>query len=75
VFGFAQTDKSHFHGSVSKLYPRWTQVFATTLLHKKDYEAPPEDLVEQAKARFTAVLNGELQELVRLLRDVFRPAR
>ncbi len=70
IFDFAKSHKDLYRGITSKLYPKFTQVYARALVEKDDFDAPPEEVVRQATAALTSLFTGDIAQLVGSLSEI-----
>ncbi|MBI5066936.1 MAG: PD-(D/E)XK nuclease family protein [Deltaproteobacteria bacterium] len=72
LFDFAKTHKDPFKGIPSKLYPMFTQVYSRPLVEKDDFDAPPEEVIQQAAAALTERFAGDIGQLIARVADFLR---
>jgi hypothetical protein len=72
IFEFAKVHKDLYRGITSKLYPKFTQVYARVLVEKDDFDAPPEEVIRQATTTLSSLFEGDIAQLTSSLQEILR---
>ena len=72
IWDLANKDKSLFKGGLSKLYPKYSQIYVKKFLAKKDYEDPDvEDLKAKIQKRWDAFIEGDYEAILDTLSPLY----